>query len=139
MINRTRYTKLTVPIDIVFLILEDSSLFQMQILIELKKMGFPGATVLVTSSVKEAMTIIETEKIDFIFTDHHLPDGSGIQFIEAVRGMVAHKKTPVIMITKVDDVTNMLDAIDAGASDYMVKPLEQYNFIEKVQSCLRRA
>ena len=83
MINRTRYTKLTVPIDIVFLILEDSSLFQMQILIELKKMGFPGATVLVTSSVKEAMTIIETEKIDFIFTDHHLPDGSGIQFIGA--------------------------------------------------------
>ena len=43
------------------------------------------------------------------------------------------------MITKVDDDTNILDAIDAGASDYMVKPLEQYNFIEKVQSCLRRA
>jgi response regulator of citrate/malate metabolism len=42
-------------------------------------MCFPGSTVLVTSSVKEAMTIIETVKIDFIFTDHHLPDSSGIQ------------------------------------------------------------
>ena len=39
------------------------------------------------------------------------------------------------MITKVDDDTNILDAIDAGASDYMVKPLEQYNFIEKVKFC----
>jgi|SaaInlStandDraft_2_1057019.scaffolds.fasta_scaffold206440_1 two-component system, chemotaxis family, chemotaxis protein CheY len=131
--------KVVVPKDISFLILEDSAVFQRKLLIELKKMGFTGATVLVTPSVKEAIEIVENEKIDFIITDFHLPDGDGIELIESVREMVSHKTTPILVVTSADDVSNMIDAINAGASNYMVKPWGQSEFPEKVNFCWKKA
>lgn len=127
-----------VPKDISFLILEDTELFQRKILVELKKMGFAGATI-VTPSVKEAIALTKTEKVDFIISDYHLPDGNGIEYIEAVRGMVNHKKTPILMVTTVDDVTNMINAINAGASNYMVKPWEPEEFPEKIRFCWKKS
>ena len=130
--------KVTVPKDISFLVLEDTELFQRKFLIELKKMAFSGAT-FVTPSVKEAIQVASTEKIDFIISDYHLPDGNGIEFIEAVRGMVSHKKTPILMVTTADDVTNMINAINAGASNYMVKPWEPSEFPEKIHFCWNKS
>jgi two-component system, chemotaxis family, chemotaxis protein CheY len=130
--------KVTVPKDISFLILEDTELFQRKFLIELKKMGFSGATV-VTPSVKEAITLAKTEKIDFIISDYHLPDGNGIEFIEAIRAMAPHKKTPILMVTTVDEVTTMINAINSGASNYMVKPWEATEFPEKIHFCWKKS
>ncbi len=126
--------KASPPKNISFLILEDTELFQRKFLVELKRMEFTGA-IIITPSVKEAIGFAKTEKIDFIISDFHLPDGNGIEFIEAVRALDSHKKTPILMVTTVDDVTNMINAINAGASNYMVKPWESKEFPKKVDYC----
>ncbi|MBT7608870.1 MAG: response regulator [Bacteriovoracaceae bacterium] len=127
-----------VPKDISFLILEDTVLFQRKILVELKKMGFSGHTI-VTPSVKEAISLAINEEIDFIVVDYYLPDGTGVEFIEAVRGMDGHKKTPILMVTTADGVSNMIDAINSGASNYMVKPWEPAEFPEKIHYCWKKS
>lgn len=73
---------------------------------------------------------------DLILLDLMLPDGRGIPFLKALRqrGDV----TPVIVLTALDQVSDRIDGLNAGADDYLVKPFDLAELSARIGSVARR-
>lgn len=61
--------------------------------------------------------------IDLILTDWNMPNMSGLELVQAIRG--AGHKVPIMMITTETEKSQVLLAIQAGVNDYLVKPFDQ--------------
>ena len=73
---------------------------------------------------------------DIVFVDYLMPEMNGIDFISAFRKFNA--KTPVIMITcSGDDDTIKLDALKAGATEFLIKPINYVEFYLRSSNLLR--
>ena len=61
-------------------------------------------------------------KFDVLLVDWEMPGMSGIEFIRTVRADPAHADTPIIMISTLNSSDRMVEAIEAGANEYIMKP-----------------
>jgi DNA-binding NtrC family response regulator len=77
--------------------------------------------VMVCSSAEEALPIIEAQHPDLVLTDYCLPGASGCELISRARAMDEQLK--IIMITGHGNVQGAVEAMKAGASDYLTKPV----------------
>jgi len=59
---------------------------------------------------------------DLILLDLMLPDGRGLPFLRSQRA--AGNKVPVIILTALDQISDRIDGLNAGADDYIVKPFD---------------
>ena len=84
------------------------------------------------ASAAEARQALETSDPDVILLDMWLPDGDGLDVLDSLRG---RPEIPVIVITADSSSSRTIRAMQAGAFDYLVKPLEP----EAVRAALRRA
>lgn len=66
-----------------------------------------------------------------------MPDISGIDVLKKIRSGHKHNNTPVIMITALEDVETVNECIDAGADDYIMKPLNTTLLKLRIASCLQ--
>jgi DNA-binding NtrC family response regulator len=83
-----------------------------------------------------ALHMLRTNDIDLVLTDFQLP---GIDGIELVRMMRADRDaTPVIMLTGFGTIDNAMEAVRAGATDYLVKPIEAEQLIHRLDQALER-
>jgi len=83
----------------------------------------------------EAMAFCESETADLMLIDYMMPDINGIDFISQVREK--DQEVPIIMITAVDDDDSvMLRALEAGATEFLTKPLKLYEFQVRVKNLL---
>ena len=73
---------------------------------------------------------------DLILLDLMLPDGRGIPFLKVLRGR--GDVTPVIILTALDQVSDRIDGLNAGADDYMVKPFDLSELSARINSVARR-
>ena len=64
-----------------------------------------------------------TPKIDLILLDINLPDGNGIEACEYLSGYASSYDIPVVVVSGDSQTTNISEAFEAGASDYLQKPL----------------
>lgn len=71
-----------------------------------------------------------------ILLDLMLPDGFGIHFLTQLRAQ--GKNIPVIIMTALDQVSQRIEGLDAGADDYLVKPVDLMELSARVKSVLRR-
>ncbi len=62
----------------------------------------------------------QAESIDFVLADWTMPEMSGLELLKEIRG--SGSDVPVIMVTTEGEVTKLLEAIEAGVSDYLCKP-----------------
>ena len=62
------------------------------------------------------------QKFDVLLVDWEMPGMSGIEFIRTVRADPAHADTPIIMISTLNSSDRMVEAIEAGANEYIMKP-----------------
>lgn len=60
---------------------------------------------------------------DLVLTDWNMPNMNGLELIQAIRGMGS--KVPIMMITTEAEKGKVVQAIQAGVNDYMVKPFDQ--------------
>ena len=83
---------------------------------------------------EEALQILkETNgKIDLIFLDWNMPKMSGLDFLIHIKKHKDYKDIPVVMTTTVNERENIIKAIQAGASQYLVKPFTQEDIIKKI-------
>ncbi|MCS7181081.1 MAG: sigma-54 dependent transcriptional regulator, partial [bacterium] len=89
--------------------------------------------VILCSSGKEGLEVIEKENVDLVILDIILPDIDGIELLKEIK--VKYKDLPVIMLTAVSQVKTAVEAIKIGAIDYITKPFdieELILIIEKV-------
>ena len=73
---------------------------------------------------------------DLILLDLMLPDGRGIPFLKSLRSR--GKATPVIILTALDQVSDRIDGLNAGADDYLVKPFDLAELSARIGSVARR-
>lgn len=73
---------------------------------------------------------------DLILLDLMLPDGLGIPFLKALRGR--GDVTPVMILTALDQVSDRIAGLNAGADDYMIKPFDLAELSARIGSVARR-
>ena len=114
------------------LILEDDTTIAMGLEYSLIQEGY---TVVTSSTVKQAISIIEEDKVDLALLDLTLPDGSGYEVCKAAKH---NRDIPVIFLTACDDEVNVVLGLDMGADDYVTKPFRIRELISRIKSVLRR-
>lgn len=88
-------------------------------------------------SVSEAFTALETKHPDLILLDVCLPDGTGFEVCRKLQSLHATSRIPVLFISSNDDITTKVRGFDAGAVDYITKPLAGAEIIARVTTHLR--
>jgi class 3 adenylate cyclase len=96
-----------------------------------------GYSVMTAASGREAMALIDAEPPDLILLDVVMPEMSGYEVCAAIRANPATRMLPVIMITALDPSVERVKGIDAGADDFLSKPINQPELLARVKSLLR--
>ena len=96
----------------------------------LKQLGFKN--LVEADDGTTALAKLKTEKIDFIVTDWNMPKMSGLDLLKEVRSDAAMKDIPVLMVTAEALQENIIAAIKAGVSNYIVKPFDAATMSEKI-------
>ena len=84
----------------------------------------------------EAISCIQREPFDLILMDRSMPVMNGIEAIKKIRGM--RKTTPIIMVTTEHGKEHVLEAVVAGANNYITKPFTDDVFQAKVRRTIER-
>ncbi len=94
-----------------------------------------GYDVACAGTAAEAVEAINREDPDIVLLDLILPDGDGVEVCRQVR---TSSDVSIIMVTAKRDLTDRLAGLDAGADDYVTKPLSMGELVARVQALLRR-
>ncbi len=86
-------------------------------------------------TLKHARAALVESAPDVIILDRRLPDGDGIDFLKQIRSQES-PSTSVIVVTAYGDVANAVEALKAGASDYLAKPVQLTDLIVKLRKVL---
>jgi two-component system chemotaxis response regulator CheY len=81
---------------------------------------------------REAFLQLEKNKIDLILLDWNMPELSGLEFLKKVRALEQYKDLPIIMVTSEAARYNVIEALKNGATDYIIKPVNEKIFREKL-------
>jgi DNA-binding response OmpR family regulator len=95
-----------------------------------------GHRVTLSHNGREGADFILTGKHDAVLLDILLPGIDGFEVLEYVRAR--HCKTPILMLTAVDNVPRIVHAFDLGADDYIVKPFILEILLARVSAIARR-
>lgn len=90
------------------------------------------------ATFKSFQTALYRDSFDLVLLDWVLPDSSGPKVMQWIRDTL-HIKVPVLFITSKTDEENIVEALNAGADDYMIKPIRRGELIARVNALLRRA
>ena len=80
--------------------------------------------------------LVETFEYDLVLLDLHLPKRNGIQFCQQLRA--EGKSIPVLLMTAENSQTRRIEGLDAGADDYVIKPLDLEELSARIRALLRR-
>jgi len=86
---------------------------------------------------QEAVNAVQQKDYDLILMDWNMPNMLGIDAVKAIRAL--GKKTPIIMVTTEAEKSRVLDALKAGANNYVIKPFEPATIVGKIQEVLNKA
>lgn len=100
----------------------------------LKQLGF--SNIIEAEDGNAALGELRKETIGLIVSDWNMPNMSGLDLLKAVRGDTALKGIPFIMVTAEGQKENVIEAVKAGVSNYIVKPFTPETFGEKLQKVL---
>jgi two-component system chemotaxis response regulator CheY len=75
---------------------------------------------------------------DFVISDWNMPNMTGIELLRAIRADAALKHLPVLMVTAEAKKENIIEAAQAGASGYVVKPFTAATLDEKLGKILQK-
>ncbi len=83
----------------------------------------------------DALDLVKSAQFDLIICDLRMPECDGVSFLQALRR--GGNKVPVIILTAYAEVDTYLDAMNAGAADYLNKPIRSADLLKVVRSCLQ--
>lgn len=84
-----------------------------------------------------AARVLVTEPFDALLVDWQLPDGSGQEWVSALRRQGV--QTPILMLTARDLLSDRIRGLDSGADDYLVKPFEPEELVARLHAVRRRS
>ena len=100
---------------------------------------FPSLKIEEAVNGSKARQMLSRPEFDLILCDWEMPELSGLELLQWFREQAGQEKTPFIMVTSRGDRENVVQAIQAGVSDYVGKPFSNEQLISKVSKALHRS
>ncbi len=100
-------------------------------------LGVKGYQTVTASSGIEALAKLEAEAPDLILLDVMMPGMSGYEVCQAIRANPAHSMLPIVLVTALDPAKERAKGLEAGADDFLTKPVNQAELLARVKSLLR--
>jgi class 3 adenylate cyclase/CheY-like chemotaxis protein len=100
-------------------------------------LAFKGYQVATASGGKEGLAKVESEKPDLVLLDVMMPDLDGYAVCRAIRAKPETAILPVVMVTALDPAEERVKGLEAGADDFLSKPINQPELLARVRSLLR--
>lgn len=100
----------------------------------LKDIGFTDISEAEDGAV--ALKQLQASPADLVICDWNMPNMSGLDLLKAVRADATLKATPFVMVTAEAQKTRVVEAVQAGVSNYIVKPFTADAVKEKLQKVL---
>jgi two-component system, chemotaxis family, chemotaxis protein CheY len=113
------------------LVVDDSITIRKILTAYLVKLGFD-----VTAAVngREGLDCLKAmKKADVVLVDWNMPEMDGLSFLRAVRADADYAGLPVMMVTTNAEMANVSEALEAGASEYIMKPFTADMIREKLE------
>jgi len=96
-----------------------------------------GYAVVTAASGPEALVRIEADRPDLVLLDVVMPGMSGYEVCQRIRADKANGIMPVVMVTALDPASERIKGLDAGADDFLTKPINIPELLARVRSLLR--
>jgi len=118
-----------------FLVVDDFSTMRRIVRNLLKELGYTNVDE--AEDGNAALAKLRAEPFDFVVSDWNMPNMTGIELLRAIRADAALKHLPVLMVTAEAKKENIIEAAQAGASGYVVKPFTAGTLGEKLNKIFK--
>lgn len=122
--------------DLKILAVDDSPTMRRIIVNTLKRAGY--CNVVEANDGKDALAKLKLEKPNLVITDWNMPEMDGLAFVTRLRAMPEYKELPVLMVTTRSVKEDIVQAMMAGVSNYIVKPFTPETLKAKIEQTLTR-
>jgi adenylate cyclase len=100
-------------------------------------LGFHGYTTHVATSGESALQLLVSEAIDLVVLDVVMPGIDGFETCRRIRADVAYGMLPIVMATSLDSKGDRVRGLEAGADDFLSKPINHQELLARVRSLIR--
>jgi len=115
------------------LVVDDSATMRRIVVNALKSIGY--ADVVEAADGSDALQKCDAS-IDLVITDWNMPVMGGLDFVKGLRGNPQHARTPILMVTTRSVKEDIMQAVEAGVSSYILKPFTSQVLKEKIDQIL---
>lgn len=119
------------------LVVDDSRIMRNILKNILKESSINEDYILEAQDGREALNLIQEGKIDLMLLDWNMPKLNGVELVKIVRAKDELKEIPIIMVTSEAAKYNVVEAIKAGVTDYIVKPIKGEVVKKKIKEYLK--
>ena len=112
------------------LIVDDMSTMRRIIKNALKQLGYNNVDE--AEDGKQALAKLQQDLYQFVISDWNMPNLSGLELLKAIRQDPALKDLPILMVTAEAKKESVVEAIQSGANNYIVKPFTAETLQEKI-------
>ncbi len=119
-----------------FLVVDDFSTMRRIVRNLLKELGFTNVDEAEDGVV--ALNKLKNGNFEFVVSDWNMPNMTGIELLRAIRADAGLKHLPVMMVTAEAKKENIIEAAQAGASGYIVKPFTAATLEEKLNKVFEK-
>jgi len=114
------------------LVVDDSAVMRKVVIGALSRAGI--TEVAQAANGEEAVSALSAEDFQLVLMDWNMPQRSGLEAVKDIRGM--GKKMPIVMVTTEAEKSRIIEALKAGANNYILKPFEPHVFVSKIQKIM---
>lgn len=118
------------------LVVDDFHTMRRVIMAVLNQLGFKNIEE--AGDGEQAYKILKTGGFDFVVTDWNMPKMTGVELLRSIRANDAIKDLPVLMVTAETEKSIVVEAIQAGVNNYIVKPFTAQIFQEKMNKIFEK-
>jgi len=122
--------------DIKILIVDDFATMRKVIRNLLKQVGYEN--ILEAEDGVSALRVLKSQKVDLIISDWNMPNMTGFELLKAVRADADLGATPFLMVTAEALQDNVVAAVKAGVSNYIVKPFTAEVLNDKISKIMEK-
>lgn len=96
-----------------------------------------GYNVLIGVDGKDALKHLNGQTIDLVITDLHMPEMDGIELIKCIRANSNYQRIPILFLTTESQAAKKMEAKDAGATGWIIKPFVPAKLISAINKVIR--
>jgi two-component system, chemotaxis family, chemotaxis protein CheY len=119
------------------LVVDDFSTMRRIVKLTLKQIGYSNVTE--AESALDAQALLKDDQFDLIVCDWNMPGMSGLDLLKWVRAQERLRAVPFLMVTAEAKKQNIIEAVQAGVTNYVVKPFNKQTLAERVQAIANKA